>query len=1055
MKKNGVIISATVGVLVIVMSGMWYYHKIMEVRTAQELLADFQSPSVGTRERAEARMAELKSDAIIAGLIELMENGEYEQRAIRVLAKIGEPAIDALIRKLVFEDTAASGNTSLLSQIGIFQGGGKSPGIQEGAGKALMSIGGPAVDGLLRNLERGNDETRAYCVRLLGKIGDNRALEPLIAALNDNYPPVRWNTLAALAYFDDESAYQATRGGLKDEDERVRLTAVWGMANKPQNDFFGNGMDERIFDDILGVTTDEDAKVRAMALSVVYQFEDDRSIEAAAVALNDRVMGIRRDAAKMLGRHKDRRGVDMLIEMLRTSNGRELEQVATMLGDIGDPKAVRPLIAVVNGQDPARGAAVEALAKFNDQRGKDVILKTLESTDAKVRKCSAYAFELMRDDRAVEPLVKMIRTDPDEPVRRAATWAMETYDTAEATGALIAAYSDESPEVRYASVRLLGFRKGPDIMELLLKALKDESSKIRSEATHALFAFPDERAVSAICEMMHSDDVDVRKQAAAAFRHSKDERGVDALLFALNDEDTVVRQNAAMALAAIKSPRAVEPLVKAWESSDKYVKSCIVMALAKIEGPEADAALAQVTGGADLTEVAVTRKKYISEGSDSNMVLLTAALGATDDMQLAEALYWANKDQLRWFSEAWGEMTGNIRQLRASVDNGSRQRWPKVVKTAAQRQFDMYYAGMDSAEAKKRRQAVARLGMRLSEYFAPEAALEQAEDEMYIEEQLFGADEGWDVSRLPSEMVDADVNEELYQIEGERIKALHEELTAQDIAFAIGRLTTALKDENGQVRGTAARAIAQVGNNSVLESLSDALLDENISLRCTAASCLGHVKTEESVMVLTEALKQDIAQVRLAAIWALGDIRLPSTYDPLIAGLSDSDNGVREAAVANLAMLGDRRAVEHLLPLLNEDSPRLLVPVVLALKFMGTREAMDAIKARTAGINMEKVTTEYSQCISEGNDDLVEALIIALALNGNGWMASEYYWSGNKDLQQAAESWEDMTYRLAEPGAVYNGWDIDRESDDPSFSKWPGGTPPEPVKRKTPQKGGD
>jgi HEAT repeat protein len=85
--------------------------------------------------------------------------------AARTLGKIGSSlAVDPLIQLL-----AEAGSSDILAD----------------AEKALLEIGEPAVDSLVGQLNSGDPEERKTAVRLLGEIGDRRALPFLTAARDD------------------------------------------------------------------------------------------------------------------------------------------------------------------------------------------------------------------------------------------------------------------------------------------------------------------------------------------------------------------------------------------------------------------------------------------------------------------------------------------------------------------------------------------------------------------------------------------------------------------------------------------------------------------------------------------------------------------------------------------------------------------------------------------------------------------------------------------------------------------------------------------------------
>jgi HEAT repeat protein len=78
--------------------------------------------------------------------------------------------------------------------------------VKEVAAQALGEIGDPrAVDSLVNTLGDKNWEIRSTVTKALGKIGDYRAIQPLINLLRDRSENVRWTASQALKAITGES----------------------------------------------------------------------------------------------------------------------------------------------------------------------------------------------------------------------------------------------------------------------------------------------------------------------------------------------------------------------------------------------------------------------------------------------------------------------------------------------------------------------------------------------------------------------------------------------------------------------------------------------------------------------------------------------------------------------------------------------------------------------------------------------------------------------------------------------------------------------------------
>ncbi len=134
-----------------------------------ELLADEQQE---VRKSAEDALANIGEPAV-GPLVKIMndpdENYLSRESAIGALGKIGEPAVEPLIKALDNLDLE----------------------LRAMVAHSLREIGGPAVDSLIQALEDDDPQVRARAAEALSRINDERIVEPLTKALNDEYELVR------------------------------------------------------------------------------------------------------------------------------------------------------------------------------------------------------------------------------------------------------------------------------------------------------------------------------------------------------------------------------------------------------------------------------------------------------------------------------------------------------------------------------------------------------------------------------------------------------------------------------------------------------------------------------------------------------------------------------------------------------------------------------------------------------------------------------------------------------------------------------------------------
>ena len=265
--------------------------------------------------------------------------------------------------------------------------------------------------GWLEPFEEGEVDVvvRKAAVATLGKIGDERAVEPLIGVLSDDDWRVRWSAAEALGKIGDERAVEPLIEVLSydDGDENVHEAAAEAL---------GEIGDERTVEPLIGMLSDDNSRVRRNAAGALDKLgwvpETDRQRAVYLIAVEDwksvvecgesavnALIGalpfwwMTKAAAEALG-EIGKPAVEPLIRILSDNDERVRRSAADALGEIGDVRAVEPLIKVL-GDDSwrVRWPAVEALGKIGDERAVEPLITALEDEDDDVRNAAEEALE--------------------------------------------------------------------------------------------------------------------------------------------------------------------------------------------------------------------------------------------------------------------------------------------------------------------------------------------------------------------------------------------------------------------------------------------------------------------------------------------------------------------------------------------------------------------------------------------------------------------------------------------------------------------------------------
>lgn len=255
----------------------------------------------------------------------------------------------------------------------------------------------------------------------------------------------------------------------------------------------------------------------------------DSEIDRLIIALNDKEnWEVTRSAALALGQLGDIKAVEPLIKALREKDARyDVIEVITALGQLRDPHAVEPLITAFNDKNsPVRVAIVEALERIAGHSTVDQLITALQNTQDPIRSGAAWTLGRFYDLRVVEPLIAALK-DGSRDVRCYATVSLGEVGDERAVLPLIEILKDEYDFARGQAAHALGqiCSRLEDVVlraraiESLITALRDLYFQVRRYATNALGKIGDVRAVKPLETALQDEDKDVQKFAAEALEN--------------------------------------------------------------------------------------------------------------------------------------------------------------------------------------------------------------------------------------------------------------------------------------------------------------------------------------------------------------------------------------------------------------------------------------------------------------------------------------------------------------------------------------------------------
>jgi len=288
-------------------------------------------------------------------------------------------------------------------------------------------------------------EIRKLAVEVLGKIGSEKAVEPLIKCLGDKDWTVRESAARALEKIRSEKAVEPLIQCLGDEDWSVRDSA----------EALGKIGSEKVVDALIYCLGDKDSEARYLA-------------------------------AEALGNIGSEKAVEPLIKRLGDQNWRGRYSAAEALGKIGSEKVVELLIKCLGDEDwDIRYLAAEALGKIGSEKVVELLIKRLGDEDSDIRYLAAKALRKIGSEKAVEPLIQCLG-DKKSRVRDSAAEALRKIGLEIAVELFIKRLDNKNSYVRYLAAEALGNIGSEKAVEPLIKRLGDEGWSVRKFAAKAL-----------------------------------------------------------------------------------------------------------------------------------------------------------------------------------------------------------------------------------------------------------------------------------------------------------------------------------------------------------------------------------------------------------------------------------------------------------------------------------------------------------------------------------------------------------------------------------------
>jgi HEAT repeat protein len=255
----------------------------------------------------------------------------------------------------------------------------------------------------------------------------------------------------------------------------------------------------------------------------------------------------------------------------------------------------RAWLKEIDKASPEVGARIlELLAQRGDPDAFDGVLALTKHNDPTIRRAAMLTAASLGGERAVPPLIELLKSDPDRP---AAERALAKAPGKPATTAIAYAIPEATPPAAKAALlSVLAARNAADHIDIATSALKDDGPQVRAAAATALGTLGQAGTIPTLIAFLTSAKTDTDRAAA--------ETSILALSRLIPNSDkrvapiagtlataTELPNRAALLriLGKLGGPAALDPLLQSIKDPNPDIKDAAVRALANYPAPDEQA----------------------------------------------------------------------------------------------------------------------------------------------------------------------------------------------------------------------------------------------------------------------------------------------------------------------------------------------------------------------------------------------------------------------------------------------------------------------------------
>ena len=469
-------------------------------------------------------------------------------------------------------------------------------------------------------------DVREIALRALARIGDPRAVAPLVEALKHSevwlVPRIadiltRHGALSVdpmIAFLEDPArhsarawaasilgevgaarAFPALVRALADLDDEVRAKSASALGRIGDGRAVGYLLDHLL--------SDPAPFVRARIAQALGQFDEPEVVERLVRALGDPAWWVRMRSVEALEQVGEQAEGPLLLA-LDDSDPEIRIRAAGALERLGVPAR---LIAAIERDENAT-EATETLARFGNAGARELLADGLAHPAAPVRAAMIEATRRAgRRDLATD-LVHVAREDAEASLRASAFDVLRTLGITEGIAAALDRLNDADQRVRTAAMLLVGQLGGPELADQIRPRTADLDPAVRAASATALGLTQARGAGADFIRLLKDPDAGVRAAAARGAADANAREAGTTLLAMLTDTDPMVQREAVLAVGRLGDASAAGILLQHLGGAGPEVRGAIATAVTRLDLAQVPALLDRLVEAGDLeSKLAVVR----------------------------------------------------------------------------------------------------------------------------------------------------------------------------------------------------------------------------------------------------------------------------------------------------------------------------------------------------------------------------------------------------------------------------------------------------------------